>query len=751
MFAGGVGRIFSEFDTFLERAATKQPPTPSNKPKKKNNKKLYYLLENFLDETACLLNIDRTEYESGKLPWGLIFYNRMLSAQTLLSVDKYKKYVDSFEEYIEVNTNNKKKQKKKQHYIKNAKSLLQHLKLHKVDPDSVLIGLHPSKTIRERFEELKTKPFKHSEEANKLQMIEPDVNYGLYSFGFPGRCGDIVVLQVDKNQENIKNQLDLRNKKFGGEMQTDKDNSITIFGRVQNIVEFNKTVYVNVFLAPKEDTKVSVKLENVIPLRFLIPPGVSWMGNVQQMRDMVSDPYDGFSSIVKSKMIDRLHEMLKNYSIDFKQLYDCLQKDPVSFLYYHIIKDSSPVISVLATPSDGNENLQNNSSQTQQINDIREKFILEWEQLSKSELQKFIEEINQQDGSTNKLFMPTCEQDLMRLNRLNFKQIAISFLESLHQSLHRTINGLESERRELMKGNLKNQLSKWWLLLIKTQYELLLAKTSYDESAWNEDTYIDEAPSSIDGVRSNLQVVQELINTKSELHKLVIEFTEDIKREVYPVIDDFIMKAHIVLSSEILGTKISCHDYSPDHFDLEHTKKVFNSKKESMEKENGGPELVEQFDDLMKDLKYLVEMKKLEFKSESNKNSDVTTGGKLELSYAVPLSGLIMGCFMRLENILKTILELWVPKQKPVVSPTLSPTLLSPRSINSPSNSSPPKIPTKPNLTRPEIPAKPVSRINRSETVATTIRRVAPTRKLTALKDKRTTTFETQRKYTVSM
>ena len=704
MFAGGVGRIFEEFDSFLDAKHSGNLSAT-----KKKNKKLYNLLENFMDETACLLNIDRIEYEKGKLPWGSIFYNRMLSAQTLLSVEKYNKYLACFNEYIETHGNNKKSIKKKQHYIINARNLINHLKCHQIDPDSVLVGLNPSKTICERFDEWLAKPCTHKEDSQKLLLQEQqqqpaNVNQTtvvdpliLYKFGFPGKIGDIVVAKLNAKQilEN-----DLRNRSFSSgltaeEKDTKDLSGINIYGRVKDAVEFNKQTFINVFLAPKEERKVSLPLASVVPLRYLIPPGVSWMGNVQQMRDMVADPYDEFLGIIKHRMIENFDAMLKPHSIQVKLLHTGLQEEPVPFLYYNSLKNAAPFISSLVNCYDDSISLTMKDKEL--FCKLHDEFITEWEKLSKAELQKFIEEINQQDGSTNKLFMPTCEQDLMRLNRLNFKQLGNDFLKDFNNSVHRAITSLESERRELMKGTLKNQLSKWWLLLIKTRYELLLAQTSYDESAWSEDTYIDEPPRDIDGVRANLVVVQELLNTKSELHQLIVEVTEDVKKEVYPVIDDFILKAHVVLSSDILNNQISL-DYNSDNFDLEYVRSVFDQKKEKIKQEQG-EEIVQQYDGLMKDLKYLVEMKKLEYKTASDQKNN-TAGGKLELSYAVPLSGLIMGCFFRLENILKTVLELWVPKEpKPQPQQPTSPQ--SPPSQPKPQPQQPPAQPPRPTPTQP--------------------------------------------------
>jgi len=385
-------------------------------------------------------------------------------------------------------------------------------------------------------------------------------------------------------------------------------------------------------------------------------------------------------------MIEELDKLIKRIcNIDIKQLYVALQQDPVSFLYFHPLQKIAPIMYALSQSEDEQPtNIIANGKLVQMgvIRNLRKEFISTWEETSKQAVHNFMELINEPDGSANKLFMPTCEQDLMQLNRLDFKEEAKKFLYEFNGLIANAISALDSQRRELMKGNLKNQLSKWWLLLIKTQSELLLGRTSYDETAWSEDTYIDSPPRDIEGVRKNLQVVKELLNTESELHQLVIDVTEDIKREVYPVIDDLIMKAHVVLSHEILEKRIS-YQYNPNDFNIDEVKNIFDSKKESMKAELG-EEIVSQYDGLIKDLKYLVEMKELENKTAEGQKKK----GKLELSYAVPLSGLVMGCFFRLENILKTVLELWVPTQP--ITP-LSPTE---ESLNKPANLKSPRIVT---------------------------------------------------------
>ena len=144
MFASGVGRIFKEFDEFLDLTYAKRAQQNAMEAtlwKKKNRKKLTNLLENFLEETACLLSIDRSDFDEGKLPWGFIFYNRMLSTRDLISVSRHALYEEAFSDYADYFKDCKPKEfKKKKRFVNSVRSLVLYLKTHSIDPDNVLVA-----------------------------------------------------------------------------------------------------------------------------------------------------------------------------------------------------------------------------------------------------------------------------------------------------------------------------------------------------------------------------------------------------------------------------------------------------------------------------------------------------------------------------------------------------------------------------------------------------------------------------------
>ena len=659
MFASGVGRIFREFDEFLDLTYARRAQQNAMETalwKKKNRKKLTNLLENFLEETVCLLNIDRSDFAVGELPWGFIFYNRMLSAKNLVTADRRALYQESFCDYEEYFKEGKPKDlKKKAPYIHSIKSLVLYLRTHYVDPDNVLIGLTPSLRIMERYQDWLLLPADHREQASTLMQKEGHTDpLSLYFVGFPAKKGDLVLAQVPPEAVGMRDCRTLGSK-------SKLNSNVVIFARIKDAVDFKKKTFLTIWVAPKEEKELYVPAELCVPLRKLVP-GKSWIGDSLQMREMVAELSDELESYLHFELAGDLQNALKEFNAPVVDVYEGTREQPYSFLTFHSLRRLYPILNAFVHGM--------NPISFPQMGDLKLRFIAEAAAKTQAELDKLLAQINDPDGNSNKLFMVTSDRDILKLQGLDPQAFVQEFLTQLMETTVKAIEATESDRRELINGNLKNQLSKWWLLLIDTRAQLILAQTEYDGSAWNEDTYIDGPPANLEGVKKNLAVVQDILNPKHPANEIVAAATDDIKSEVYPVIDDFILKAHVVLSFDLLGRELG-PEYQPDQFDSGSILEAFKSKKEEILAQENGEEVYKQFDGLIKDLKYLVEMKTLEFQSVADRAA--ATGGKLALSYAVPLSGLMMGSFFRLENILKTVLELWQPRtQAPTPPPSPS-------------------------------------------------------------------------------
>jgi hypothetical protein len=200
----------------------------------------------------------------------------------------------------------------------------------------------------------------------------------------------------------------------------------------------------------------------------------------------------------------------------------------------------------------------------------------------------------------------------------------------------------------------KDELTKWWLKLIDLECEAFLLEHNYDTRAFDEGTYIDQPPANLDACKRNLAFVQELL--KPSGGKFSAEHVvESLMTQIYEAIDDFILKARVVLSELVLGEPLN-FDVP---FDLKPIRARLDSKRDAMNSNAEEATQWRQLDGLIKDLDYLTEMKELELAQAAKKKDPEREVGKLALTHVVPVSGLAMGYFFRLENVLKTVIELW--------------------------------------------------------------------------------------------
>ena len=655
MFSG-VERVFSDFDKFLEEALQETKLNGKRKFTKLSN-----LVQNFFEELSCLLNLDRKEYALGKMPWNFIFYNRMLSTQTALSQQMHSNYVETFQICKELFQDIPKKKP----IYENLKTILRYLKHHETDPDNALIGLPPNSQIIERFEEWLKKPNDHFSRAESLRQSEEYISdeRSLLSFDFPGKRGDLVVVKVDQSIFDVRrfkydsnvnsNSAEEYVYKSSNPIKTSTENQPIFIARIKEAVECNKKMFLRLSLVPSEDEDITVPSIFCLPFDTLVPRS-HWMGNVQKMRESVGDPYKTLYDNVTKGILSIFENYFSVYNVECTMLFHALQIQPVSFFYYHRLRDAQSLFESMALSDDDKE-----KSKYKELTNQKEEIFAKIGEFCQNELTRFLDKVLNSKELVNHLFMPTSEQDLLKLKgSIKPKVIAMNILQELDSKTKTSMQAMKGEKRELMNGNLKNQLSKWWLLLIKTRTDIILTEAGYDFQAFNSDTYIDESPPSIEKVKENLAIVQDILNPKHEMHEKVYSATNDVKNEVYPVIDDFILKAHVVLSQKLLKQKLPL-EYTPDSFPMHDILQKFAEKKE-----NFAPDKAKELDDLIKDLEYLVEMKELEAKTKGNKEEG--TQKKLSLSKAVPLSGLMMGSFFRLENMLKTAIELW-DKPIPIV------------------------------------------------------------------------------------
>lgn len=275
-------------------------------------------------------------------------------------------------------------------------------------------------------------------------------------------------------------------------------------------------------------------------------------------------------------------------------------------------------------------------------------------------------------------------------------------LESLKSKVQAALDGIHQKSRDILEGIRKKQLTTWWLgkirdrtsnhlvkkfaspplssrismiplvfLLRVLTFQKKKKKSGYDLLAVPPN-YTDVPPKSVRRVAKNLKILEETLSTEhdsfsvsrcfeqlasfspllcwlsptfsyqnhSKKTKLLIE---EVKAEIYPKIDEFLSDAVTVVLNEV-EFSFSHDESSP--VDVEYLKQKVDSCN-SLEQETRVLLL-----NLIKDIEYLKDMKRIE-------EGVISDLEKKSLFHIVPVTGLIISVFLRMQNECKTVLELW--------------------------------------------------------------------------------------------
>lgn len=199
-------------------------------------------------------------------------------------------------------------------------------------------------------------------------------------------------------------------------------------------------------------------------------------------------------------------------------------------------------------------------------------------------------------------------------------------------------------KEDILSGMRKRSLSRWWLDMIRTKCEQFLLDLGYDFKAVPRD-YLESPPPSMEAVRQNLEIILKVVDTSlGDSCNLSAFLIDPLKSEIYKKVEEFFRLAKEVLMEQIPQLQ---SDQDPTTLNLSQCKLVDEKNRKRVE-------------DLIKDLKYLQEMRRLEFDYfDLEKKEHVIGRG---LTDTVPVTGLIISRFYRLENELRSVIDQWGSK-----------------------------------------------------------------------------------------
>jgi hypothetical protein len=364
--------------------------------------------------------------------------------------------------------------------------------------------------------------------------------------------------------------------------------------------------------SPFESKTLAVPLEDVIPFDAEMR---SLLGYVRSMQTLVWDPVDVLYLQIQNRIKHQLAGFLADAGINYKIL-------RLSFDNKVRMQERSELEAALAHL----EELVDNDSK---------EFYDRMEESVSADIQTFTANLD-----PIRLFSPTREASFRQLRDVPVTALARNRLKYVIHTAQTNLEVLNLERHRLLKGDEKRELSEWYLSHIEDSVDGVLEGLGYDWEVVPRD-YLEKPPRGghLHGVRDNLKLIEECMNPENDVHGIT-KFMLALRAEVYVRLDSYVERVLFVVS-ETLGVQVEL-DQIADFRQLVQEGAIDMPDDETT---------ATWIDDCFKDLDYIREMKELE---------EVTfERQRVALSKVVPITGLIFSRFHRVENELRTVLELW--------------------------------------------------------------------------------------------
>jgi len=597
-------KLFQQIDElFRELIALKKPERVVDK--KKVKKKIYKTQERaFLDEIEEWIKKVCEFVQLTKLKWAEIFYLRMQSNNDILKAEQVLQFEAIMRWY----------DKQWSDPLKNpladtVASFEKFLLTHTMDPDGCLVGMTPDSSILSKFAfylENQNQQIDYEAEISQENLAKNIIAWS--------KMDDLdhLVREVRRMASLLKSvrSVDIALLRpgdlvvaalLGDEKERDTKKGI-YYARFTGRREGDR---IGVFMAPEERAEEMVNATSVFPFTDDMKALIS---DINKMQRLVEDPTKSLSKDLSEKIKKRTLSYLAQQGVDI-EIIEKAQKLDVTIADLPQIQKTKAILLGLSKSS--------------------EAFLNETEEFARAEIRSFTSQLGLRD-----IFLPTRDKALQRLESITWSDLPRVRLQRHMVSCEEALEHLQLEKRELMNGTTKDKTTEWWLSLIKDECDKFLERRGYNHNVIPSN-YLEEPPNSIQAVRDNLQLIREILNPNEDKHQ-VQRLIKRLKFEIYPQIDRFIGNAEIVLAEQF--------NIAYENFSLAEAEARFTAERDTLD-----AEVREWIGDMFKDILYLKQMKRLE-KPQNRKE---------KILDIVPVTGLIVGRFYRLENELKTVLDVW--------------------------------------------------------------------------------------------
>ncbi|KAH3743999.1 hypothetical protein Pelo_14589 [Pelomyxa schiedti] len=554
-------------------------------------------------------------------PWSFIFHNRMKSMQDILSASKAHRLVD-FTEFA-LNVSDVALRPRHKEILRELNS---YANSHICDLDNSLIGLQPSSLFLSEMAKAQAAAKSSTLKVSDLNFNSAPSLLDLIQSWAAVSDDHVIAENVRSLSSMVPDTMRVLTK---GTLVLVKHNITTfvpfegatitnalVFARVKDTSKAGEVVKVSV--NPEEnDTHVVDRLNVTV-----VPPALfTCINTSKSMEKFAVDQCDTVFQGTSSALTKKVDSQLECQGLDTTIIKKVIRQDMKNAEY----KTLDCLIRQLA-------DMCSNTDPS----------IVEFTDRADHTMRDFISRVK---SGEIRIFPATKEIQLTQLSNINFRTLSNNILKSYLGACQGMLEGYQLQKKDLLNGSMKKNITDWYLKRIKDQVNVFLTSRNYDFSAVPTN-YLEEMPSNLDTVRRNLEIIQSVLGAEKMKDEL-IQLVEGLMSEIYGKLDVYCDLMQSVLCEEL--------NIPSDQFQVEEAQRKFESLPESKDITQGKGKLI---NDLLKDIKYTNRMKYL----------DKTPTEKVGID-VVPISGLIVGRLCRFENELKTVLQVW-EKPKPAVSTT---------------------------------------------------------------------------------
>ena len=579
-----------------------------------------------------------------EIKWPKLFRKRMFDTNSILTQKRIDNLMSVIKSFLKFESDSST-------YWVIAESLLNYLQIHKYDPENAILGLSCKSSIIGEFQK-KILIF------NECEKVFGD---NLWTFGESK-------MKSIENQNQSKLKFDLKIKKayiiykideiLSSDLNNDeKVNQVKYFTKYASLIDIFQSywsesiVYGDILIVADNNKKKDIFTElpkisspsyvnEDISFKFVRYAGLydsekrllSVFDNheessmkqipIQKCIPLPSSWYTNFGSV------DSLDRLIENPAIILLSRFGLYLKESFDKLLLSNQIDMELLENIISLKIEVSE-VQNIKVTRQKIQaliiEFPNEFIVTMEQTKKEIYKKF----TQSETILSEMFIPTKKANINDLDSIDIKNLISKRFTTLLNYCTQVLKYLDSQKQLVVNGTKKQEITSWWLKEIKTKVKEFLEGIDYNFSAVGYD-YIERPPDDLNEVRKNLVKIEKILSyhTNNDIYN-VNNLLDEMKSLIYPKIDLFIKNAQTTICDKL---SIWIENFSVDYC-------------LSLIKDEDS-DLI----DLLKDIEYLEKIKAYEINSPTEKDLNV-----------VPISGLVMGNFYRLENELKTVLEVWDP------------------------------------------------------------------------------------------